>query len=103
MPRRPTETRAVTPVPLESSMPPLPTFIVYILESLGPSEHFCVGTTEDLPTRLRDHNDGKSPHTAKHRPWRVKSYVAFSDQGRALAFERYLKTGSGRAFAKKRL
>jgi hypothetical protein len=42
-------------------------------------------------------------HTAKHRPWRLKTYVGFSDEPKALAFEKYLKSASGRAFAKKRL
>jgi hypothetical protein len=40
------------------------------------------------------------PHTSKYRPWRLKTYVAFSDEKQGLAFERYLKSASGRAFAK---
>jgi putative endonuclease len=43
------------------------------------------------------------PHTSKYKPWRLKIYVAFSDEGQAVAFEKYLKSASGRAFAKKRL
>jgi putative endonuclease len=43
------------------------------------------------------------PHTAKFRPWRIKTAIAFIEQERAIEFERYLKTASGRAFAKKRL
>jgi hypothetical protein len=43
-------------------------------------------------------------HTpARYKPWRIKTYVAFSDEKRAVAFEKYLKSGSGRAFANKRL
>jgi putative endonuclease len=53
--------------------------------------------------RLAKHNSGDVPHTAKYRPWRLKTYVAFLDEGQAFAFERYLKTASRRAFAKKRL
>src|SRR5262249_53424606 len=49
------------------------------------------------------HNAGKSPHTAKFRPWRLVTYIAFSDERKAIDFERYLKSASGRAFAKKRL
>ena len=53
--------------------------------------------------RLQRHNAGEVPHTAKFRPWRIKTAIAFTDRNRALRFERYLKTASGRAFAKKRL
>ena len=75
---------------------------VYILESLD-SEHFYVGITDDLRTRLEKHNAGEVPHTSKYGPWWIKTYVAFSDHAQAVAFEKYLKTASGRAFAKKRL
>ena len=75
---------------------------VYILESLD-SAHFYIGITSDLKARLAKHNAGEVPHTSKYRPWRLKTYVAFSDEARAIAFEKYLKSGSGRAFAKKRL
>jgi putative endonuclease len=75
---------------------------VYILESLD-GEHFYAGLTDDVPARLTKHNAGGVPHTSKYRPWRLKTYVAFSDERQAIAFERYLKSGSGRAFAKKRL
>jgi putative endonuclease len=71
---------------------------VYILESLD-SEHFYVGITDDA--RLAKHNSGEVPHTSKYRPWRIRTYIAFSDASLAIAFERYLKSGSGRAFAKK--
>jgi putative endonuclease len=76
---------------------------VYILQSQVELEHFYVGLTDDLKDRLRRHNAGEVPHTAKFRPWRVKTTAAFTDRDRAAAFERYLKTASGRAFAKKRL
>jgi putative endonuclease len=76
---------------------------VYILQSLSDSKHFYTGITDDLKARLYKHNSGSVIHTAKYRPWRIKSYVAFSDGDRALAFEKYLKSGSGRAFAKARL
>jgi predicted GIY-YIG superfamily endonuclease len=51
--------------------------------------------------RLSEHNSGKSRHTVKFRPWELSAYIAFPDLPRALSFERYLKSGSGRAFAKK--
>jgi putative endonuclease len=75
---------------------------VYILESLD-SRHFYIGITGDLRARLAKHNAGEVPHTSKFGPWRIKTYVAVSDEKRAIAFENYLKSGSGRAFAKKHL
>jgi putative endonuclease len=75
---------------------------VYILESLD-SQHFYIGITDDLRARLAKHNAGEVPHTSKHGPWRIRTYVAFSDKALAIAFEKYLKSGSGRAFAKKHL
>lgn len=76
---------------------------VYILELIAEPQRFYVGLTADLRVRLHRHNAGEVPHTSKFAPWRVKSYFAFSDEQRAVEFERYLKTASGRAFAKKRL
>ena len=73
---------------------------VYILESLD-SGHFYVGITEDLRARLAKHNAGEVPHTSKYGPWRLRTYIAFSDEKCARPFEKYLKSGSGRAFAKK--
>jgi putative endonuclease len=74
---------------------------VYILQS-DDSEHFYVGITDDLRTRLGKHNAGEVSHTSKFKPWRIKTYVAFHDEAQAFQFERYLKSPSGRAFAKKR-
>jgi predicted GIY-YIG superfamily endonuclease len=76
---------------------------VYILQSMTDNDHFYTGITDDLRARLSKHNSGSVTHTSKHRPWRIKTYVAFTDEARASAFERYLKSGSGRAFAKARL
>jgi predicted GIY-YIG superfamily endonuclease len=57
--------------------------------------------TADVHGRLADHNAGRCPHTAKHRPWRHHVVIEFPDEQRAIRFERYLKSGSGRAFAKR--
>ena len=78
-------------------------WFVYILKSQAASERYYTGITVDLRARLQRHNDGLVPSTKSNRPWAVKTYVAFSDADQALAFERYLKSSSGRAFAKKRL
>lgn len=75
---------------------------VYILQSLS-GDHFYIGSTDDLRARLEAHNAGQVPHTSKFKPWTIKTYLAFSDERQAVAFERYLKSPSGRAFAKKRL
>ncbi len=75
---------------------------VYILQSeIG--DHFYVGVTDDLKSRLHRHNAGEVTHTSKFKPWRLKTYIAFSNPQSAIEFEKYLKSGSGRAFAKKRL
>jgi putative endonuclease len=75
---------------------------VYILESVN-GEHFYAGVTDNVANRLSKHNAGEMLHTSKYRPWKLKSYVAFSNEERAFAFEKYLKSGSGRAFTKKHL
>lgn len=76
---------------------------VYILKSLSEPHRHYVGTTHDLRERLDRHNSGAVSHTAKYGPWQIQTYLAFDDKERALAFERYLKSGSGRAFSRKRL
>lgn len=63
---------------------------MYILESLAAEEHFYIGITDDLKARLAKHNAGAVTHTSKFRPWRIKTYVAFTDESRAIAFEKYL-------------
>ena len=74
---------------------------VYILQSESDPSKFYVGATEDLKLRLLKHNGGEVTHTSKFMPWRIKAYFAFGDRAKAFAFEIYLKSGSGRAFAKK--
>jgi putative endonuclease len=76
---------------------------VYILRSLAAPDQIYCGATEDLTARLSDHNNGRSAHTSKFRPWEIACSIAFPDKTIAYEFERYLKSHSGRAFAKKRL
>ena len=76
---------------------------VYILQSLSEPDQFYTGLCADVETRLAAHNAGQSPHTSKFKPWRLLSAHYFADERTAAAFERYLKSGSGRAFASKRL
>lgn len=76
---------------------------VYILQSDADQEWFYTGCTDDLKQCLGDHNAGKVAHTSKFLPWWLKTYLGFSKDSKAIAFEKYLKSASGRAFAKKRL
>src|SRR6476469_9840589 len=75
--------------------------LVYVLKSATPKARYYIGLTSDVPTRLANHNAGRCPHTARYRPWRLHVTIELPDEERAIAFERYLKTGSGRAFAKR--
>jgi putative endonuclease len=74
---------------------------VYVLKNEDRPPQYYTGVTSDVPARLAAHNDGRSPHTASHRPWRLDVVVEFADERRAIAFERYLKSGSGCAFARR--
>lgn len=74
---------------------------VYIIRSQSYPEQRYIGITNDVDERLTRHNQGRSPHTAKYRPWNLDVLIGFSDKPRAVAFERYLKTGSGFSFAKR--
>ena len=74
---------------------------VYILRSTADPRRCYVGLTSDVARRLGTHNSGGSLHTVDHRPWELVAAVEFSNENSAILFERYLKTGSGRAFAKR--
>lgn len=82
---------------------PEPMRYVYLLQSVEYPNDTYIGLTDDLRTRLSAHNRRRSSHTDKYKPWRLITNVAFSDERKAIEFERYLKTASGRAFANKRL
>ena len=74
---------------------------VYLIESINCPHQRYVGMTCDLRQRLKDHHSGNCEHTAKYAPWREVVAIRFQDDSRAAAFERYLKSGSGRALAKR--
>lgn len=76
---------------------------VYLIESESTPGKRYVGYSDDLRQRVVNHNSGKNVSTAPDRPWRLQTYPGFSTKARALAFERYQKSGSGHAFARKRL
>ena len=76
---------------------------VYIIKSLNFPDTYYTGITDNIENRLKKHNAGDVTHTSKFRPWALETYLGFSDNQKAIEFERYLKSGSGRAFAKKHL
>jgi predicted GIY-YIG superfamily endonuclease len=76
------------------------TYVYTLVSEADPARHYT-GRTRDLDDRLARHNRGDVPHTAKHRPWRMLTFTAFSNEEKAIAFERYLKSGSGREFARR--
>ena len=77
-------------------------YYVYLIKSIQFPEITYVGFTTNLKDRLSCHNRGDSIHISKHKPWKLVMYLYFTDKVKATAFEKYLKTQSGRAFAKKR-
>ena len=78
-----------------------PTRVVYVIKNGDVTPRYYTGLTSDFERRLEWHNDGKCSHTAKYRPWQRHVVIDFADDARAMRFERYLKSGSGRAFAKR--
>lgn len=75
---------------------------VYILKSQRHPDKYYIGQTNDVAKRLCVHNNGGSPYTAKYKPWDLVSAISFDTQDKAIRFEQYLKSGSGRAFITKR-
>ena len=76
---------------------------VYLIRSIRFSNQTYIGLTSDVQKRLAAHTAGQSPHTSKFTPWELVASFGFAAEEKAADFERYLKSGSGRAFAAKRL
>ena len=76
---------------------------MYHIQSIEFPNETYIGYTKNLKERLACHNSGGSVYTARHRPWRLVTFHAFDDELKAIRFERYLKSQSGKAFANKRL
>lgn len=74
---------------------------VYILVSESDPDRHYIGSTANLNARLSAHNAGRLAHTTRHKPWRIETAIAFREKQKAAAFERYLKSGSGREFARR--
>ena len=77
-------------------------YFVYILKSLKGSSYY-VGFSTDPERRLKEHNRGIVGSTKSKQPYVKVWSCVFEDKMRALAFEKYLKSGSGIAFYRKRL
>ena len=78
-------------------------YYVYIIKSISESDNFYVGYTNNLNIRLKQHNSGTSFHTKKYESWELIFYAVFQDKLKAIEFEKYLKSHSGRIFMQKRL
>ena len=76
--------------------------IVYILTSKKYPARYYIGVTRDLERRIEEHNNGDSLYTKRYMPWELQTYIVFKDKARAGEFEKYLKSGSGFAFLKRR-
>ncbi len=73
-------------------------YYVYMLKC---KDGFYVGCTNDLKGRIKRHNAGYVDTTKSRLPVELENYFAFKDEKIAFKFEKYLKSGSGRAFTKK--
>jgi putative endonuclease len=86
---------------IDGQMEPSSKRFVYVLRSDRDQGRHYVGLTANVPKRLQCHNARQSLHTARNRPWRLLVSLEFMDEQAATRFEKYLKSGSGRAFAKR--
>lgn len=77
-------------------------YYVYFLRSKKFPDKTYVGFTNDLKARLKKHNEGGSIYTSEFKPWQVVTFIGFDSEEKALNFEKYIKSGSGYSFAKKR-
>lgn len=76
---------------------------VYVLKNSDSPPRYYTGLTSNLARRLAEHNADGPHRTCRHRPWSIDIVIEFPDEQRAVAFEQYLKSGSGVAFAHRHL
>ena len=76
---------------------------VYVIKNRDNPPQYYTGLTSSVPRRLVEHNSDGRHRTCRYRPWSVDVVIEFADEQRAAAFERYLKSGSGVAFAQRHL
>lgn len=75
----------------------------YYVYTLSCKDGFYIGCTNDLKDRMNRHTKGHIDATKERRPVELVNYTAFNNKYLAFNFEKYLKSGSGRAFAKRHL
>tara|TARA_B110000037_G_scaffold166418_1_gene188235 strand:+ start:226 stop:624 length:399 start_codon:yes stop_codon:yes gene_type:complete len=78
----------------------MPFYYVYLLRSTE-GNHTYIGFTQELKTRLQKHNQGEVHHTSKYRPWKIQTAISFDSREKAIAYERYIKSHSGREYSKR--
>jgi len=78
-------------------------YFVYILESIKDNHKIYIGVSRNIEKRLIEHNTGNVPSTKPYVPWKIKSYICVERESKAILLEKYLKSGSGKVFVKKRL
>jgi predicted GIY-YIG superfamily endonuclease len=81
----------------------MPKLYVYVLKNRDTPPKYYTGLTSNVARRLAEHNGDSSHRTARYRPWEIDVVIEFADERRPVAFERYLKSGSGVAFAQRHL
>jgi len=74
---------------------------MYYVYSLKCKDGFYIGCTDNIEDRLERHSKGHIPATKDRLPVNLEFYIAIPDKYKAYKFEKYLKSGSGRAFIKK--
>ena len=77
-------------------------YYVYILQSEKDNSYYT-GLTTNVQERLAKHNRNEVKYSSTKSPYKLIWYCCFQDKSRAAAFEKYLKQGSGFAFARKHL
>ncbi len=78
-------------------------FYVCVICSITHRKRYYIGFTENIDQCIKEHNEGKSLHTAKYGPWEIAVYLTVPSKTKALDLERYLKSGSGRAFLQRHI
>ena len=74
---------------------------MHYIYSLKCKDGYYIGCTENLKERVGRHQNGYVSAIARRLPVSLEFYFAIKDKYKAFEFEKYLKSGSGRAFLKK--
>ena len=77
-------------------------FTVYVLKS-NVDGRLYVGFTDDLERRIKEHNSGKTKSTKGYKPWQIAYTETVSDRLEARKREKYLKSGIGKEFLKRKI